>query len=165
MSSVTGGNPSGPNKAARADPLGQPPGGQVLFASVSRSEKRDQRTLPKQAPGKQPIPSPAPRGWRSYLEPSWEEANPRPQHSSPVRLPGCPTCSQSPDSVGHASRGAERDVSKAEVCVLVVLFGWKQRPFWQDWGLSGTGRGVRYSQPRAKPSDSCVPRLPEATHV
>lgn len=49
--------------------------------------------------------------------------------------------------------------------MLVVLFGWKQRPFWQDWGLSGTGRGVRYSQPRAKPSDSCVPRLPEAARV
>lgn len=38
--------------------------------------------------------------------------------------------------MGHASRGAEREVSETEVCVLVVLFGWKQRPFWQDRGLS-----------------------------
>lgn len=51
-------------------------------------------------------------------------------------------------------------VSKLEVCVLVMLFGWKQRPFWQDGGLSGTGHGLRYSQPRAKPSDSHVPRSP-----
>lgn len=78
MSSITGGNPSGPNKAARANPLGQPPGGQVLFASVSRSEKRDQRTLPKQAPGKQHIPSPGPRGWRFYLEPSGRRPTPAP---------------------------------------------------------------------------------------
>lgn len=43
--------------------------------------------------------------------------------------------------------------------MLAVFFGWKQRPFW-GWGVgavcsarecSGTGRGVRYSQPRAKP--------------
>lgn len=27
-------------------------------------------------------------------------------------------------------------ISKAEVCVLVVLFGWKQRLFWQGRGLS-----------------------------
>lgn len=31
-------------------------------------------------------------------------------------------------------------------------------------GLSGTGCGVRCSQPRAKPSDSYVPHLPMVTH-
>lgn len=43
------------------------------------------------------------------------------------------------------------------VCMWVMLFGWKQRPFWRDEGWSGAGRGVRYSQPRAKPADGRAP--------
>lgn len=39
----------------------------------------------------------------------------------------------------------------------VMLFGWKQRPFWRDKGRSGAGCGVRYSQPRAEPADGRAP--------
>lgn len=164
---------AGGHTATHTNPLDQPPGGQFLSASVSWSEKGDQRTQSKKASSrKRPIPSPAPRGWRVHVEPSWEKAN----HPPPT-LFSCLTTKPShlpSESKFCRSRRPRRRAGCLQgggVCVCGAL--WLEAkailagsgPVCSARGLSRTGRGVRYSQPRAKPSNSCVPHLPVATHL
>lgn len=110
-------------------------------------------------------PCPGPGGRRLGLEPSWEDVDPTAHHPPFGRRPPPFSCRHDPSP--PALRTPILPVTPAEVqmgrlqvggvCMWVMLFGWKQRPFWRDKGRSGAGCGVRYSQPRAEPADGRAP--------
>lgn len=87
---------------------------------------------------------PGPRGWRLGLEPFWEDITPRRiihpsggrPHPSPVRVRPLPPALRTP-----IPRVTPADVQTGRLRVggvrmWVMLFGWKQRPFWRDEGRS-----------------------------
>lgn len=134
--------------ATRTHRPDRPRGSQFLFASVRWSEKGDQLTQSKELSSRKlgkmklPSPPPVPRGWRFYPEPSREDANPTPP-STLAEIPLSSGLATQPSHVpsestfcGPRQPWARVGCLQVEVCVLAVLFGWKQRPFWRDRGLS-----------------------------